>query len=1814
MHNSYGLKYSWGSLVIKIIIYFYLILYTHMINGAPSSTTSLAAGVKTTSDGKYKVNNLNVIDGSDTNFTNLTRQHDGDIFSANDISKCNLDTCVGLSSGTASLVVTENKKTDVSTATNSDDSNLDGCTCRCHSYSSTYREDLGICVDDIRECKLSPFVSGSSTEKIPFVFLPLRGQIIYPSREIIFAEIQTPICAVTGSQYLTSNGWADLRNPIDTDLPFRMFRDEGRTFLQWLGEPELRHKMQGRLVLIHLMCRDMTFSNNKSTLNNDPNANLIGNNIYTPCVAFRISGSPVKYIHNVSEVLFQSEASSNLSAAADGLSAREYIVIGVCSLLLGLIYVASVFLYLHVKKRKNLSSEPARSSLDDLDNDINYPKNDQVTFGVPFTRTGSSYSINSVNDHRNSQRSHSRSLNSPVSGLKEDIGVIKNNPLLKHFPSLSDHSGFTSDLSNSNSEFEDNQSSKNEKLKINQTSAIIHPTSCNKIEMERNAVQQESSPSPTQENECLPEANVSIIEEVGVEEKQLENMRALVNGTVRKKLYFNPAYFEPHLLLSPPPAAIEFLTKIREVIAIAKYKMASKRYQPSLGAIIEEVRTDGSEIYSKRSSQHREQNVNYVKIEETKKLQTEMPVEHQSLEVISISNKGVGDKTNSIQKWLETVPQPNENIDKSIKKIPNPTTSTTTQFNNCKIISDANFNSTTKQQKQESNRSLRKMSPPKVKPPPVPAISPATKSAIYASNIKMSPLMQKKETIEINQPNREGMTSQITYHQEKPITPVLKNRHYDGKSIYQYTDRAEIYNNPKFSHSDSPQLSQKSRSTRSRSSKKRMEVLDQYSNPQKLEPSHYELMKNIKQMPDMVYEALAKDYSMGMYSSSSRPNSQTFNIPTPDYDSTLDKKIKNIYNNSQNGNIVIPSVPTPDYSTLGKRSNGRLYHPPDSPIYRRKSPQYLIVDYETDSLERTTHQNRKCSNSSSPTSNNSSEISSHPSPSLSTALPLEEEVEIRHTVYDKVEGFRKDGDSHMKKKGSKNSAEYEDIRNSNVKKTLEPLIKYDTPFRGSMTIEVQHEPLSDFEPSTDSDQFEPDTLDRKPKKHSFCDVKSTDAWSEHLKKSKNFVNSQEEKISYSSLENMTSLPDFSNNNYSRTDSLKNYLILKSSSSFRSNIETANKRINTKYNEINSNLLESRPSFGSLREIYQSKAHRNPHQRPKLTNVDFSTEQGRLLTLEAKHTRRQRQIQDKDRSSKVLPPDVVPTTITDNNNGNNISNSGGSKEDNDSKLYHDIKKSRTATANSAIEEENLLNGDTNNIRKNFQGWNTDNFSGNHNDNIVIKNNNNKFNNITNKNKHDPDYFSHDDTEETISNHSESTEITGVSDTQGNSEFEDDLKSKDRIKESQQNSRKHKNKFRKNFIVNLPISNNSDETNSNNSNDNTTNDSAIRNQTESPINSTVINQNVVSLSEFPSIRSKNKHINLNGDRSYDRYLNRKKNKEHESENYQKSEIKISENITESSEANKYSKSLICPDQNSNIKQIYRVEIESPMNGMQIAMGLKDRSKKSKDLKNAWKRFVCLATSKLSSNNSAMKSDENSDLRVQEQKNKDLLVTEKEIILSRSIYDKSENNTRNEIQNEDEQINCKQIIKTNKLLTGRYNFCEPNYLNGQQKHELDSGYMSADSSEVYARRYYERFNFKAMTETEHITLVDTIEDNLSDITNKNKINNCNTNNNNINSSNNDNSNISNENQSNNEIIIISSLKGRHEENSFCSNSKENNAINVESNGHNKYTCLEDENVIVTASESDDDGGNTEDLSESGAESVETHSVFFKNIRKKS
>lgn len=225
---------------------------------------------------------------------------------------------------------------------------------------------------------------------------------------------------------------------------------------------------------------------------------------------------------------------------SDHLSVSEYVAIGICSVLLGLIYVASVFFYLHLKKR-NSSSNEKKSTVN----------------------------------------------NKSLTAAEE--GIIKNNPLLSisaHFPPPDN---LYSDTNSSDTDAAPDiiQQHDNRKRNMQITSALIHSQQKSKYDNYSLSLI-EHSLQDSASIERLPEENVSIIETLEGREDRPDSLKIISSGTVRKKLYFNPAYFEPHLLMSPPPAALEFLAKIREVIAIAKQKMASKRFIPSLNEIPEE--------------------------------------------------------------------------------------------------------------------------------------------------------------------------------------------------------------------------------------------------------------------------------------------------------------------------------------------------------------------------------------------------------------------------------------------------------------------------------------------------------------------------------------------------------------------------------------------------------------------------------------------------------------------------------------------------------------------------------------------------------------------------------------------------------------------------------------------------------------------------------------------------------------------------------------------------------------------------------------------------------------------------------------------------------------------------------------------------------------------------------------------------------------------------------------------------------------------------------------------------------------------------
>ncbi|KAK0180384.1 hypothetical protein PV327_006028 [Microctonus hyperodae] len=436
----------------------------------------------------------------------VVRHLDGDIFTVE--GSCST-ACSDLSSFTATPYRRQSTITNGAVGLSSSSSANSTCICQCNPTQPLFREDLHICVSDLHECSVTGFLSSSGVvEKIPYIFLPQQGQIIYPQAEIEFHGVITPVCGIAGAQQLGKSGWSELRNLSSTESPFRLFKDEGRTFLQWIGEGGLREAAEGKVVIVRLVCRDASpKSSNRS--------------VFTPCVAFRVAGSPSK--NSIREVTFVSTVQSQ-----QGLSTIEYTAIGISALLLALIYIASVLLYLHSRRVRRKMM-----------------KNTEVI----------------------------------ISNCGDGPGIVKNNPLLaasRHFETDSNSVPSESDRGE---EYDQSGSEPSRFEKI--TSAIVHP---HVMYIE----QCENSFGSSIIAERLPEENVRIVETI---ENAYQQDIPVLPGTQRRKLYFNPAYFDRQLLLAPPPAAIEFLFKIREVISIAKHKLMAKRFIPTLTGIPEEETT-----------------------------------------------------------------------------------------------------------------------------------------------------------------------------------------------------------------------------------------------------------------------------------------------------------------------------------------------------------------------------------------------------------------------------------------------------------------------------------------------------------------------------------------------------------------------------------------------------------------------------------------------------------------------------------------------------------------------------------------------------------------------------------------------------------------------------------------------------------------------------------------------------------------------------------------------------------------------------------------------------------------------------------------------------------------------------------------------------------------------------------------------------------------------------------------------------------------------------------------------------------------------
>lgn len=307
---------------------------------------------------------------------------------------------------------------------------------------------------------------------------------------------------------------------------------------------------------------------------------------------------------------------------------------------------------------------------------------------------------------------------------------------------------------------------------------------------------------------------------------------------------------------------------------------------------------------------------------------------------------------------------------------------------------------------------------------------------------------------------------------------------------------------------------------------------------------------------------------------------------------------------------------------------------------QQKPPTSSAVDYEADSLD------RRNMGRSTPTEY-AETSSSQPSPSMSAALPMDEEMTMRNAIFNKKTGnmtisrlnmdeiLQVEDDDYelivLKRSKDKKENTYYNLpkflqRNNGYSLVSEVYVNngynFNSPYSsptisntstlekpptpkapyhadekpGKLLIKVEDCP-DNYLPANESDDFEPDTLDRKASR-------------------KQQRNGQNE--------------DF-------IDSLERpgQILLRSTGSFK--ISQSPKEPKSNFNR----------NFGSLREIYEAKVRNslkscNSSFREKsnspgwnFNQPDSKSEDGRILTLEERHSKRQR------RSSPSVPPDVIP---------------------------------------------------------------------------------------------------------------------------------------------------------------------------------------------------------------------------------------------------------------------------------------------------------------------------------------------------------------------------------------------------------------------------------------------------------------------------------------------------------------------------------------------------------------------------------------------
>lgn len=620
------------------------------------------------------------------------------------------------------------------------------------------------------------------------------------------------------------------------------------------------------------------------------------------------------------------------------------------------------------------------------------------------------------------------------------------------------------------------------------------------------------------------------------------------------------------LLQEPPPAALEFLEKIREVIAIAKHKMATKRFQPVLNQIPEEetYSSNGNSLdfYQRHGSQRSESLISLKRENSRRKNCVGCPgcqpegtndmtklIKHNIPSCSNCQNNNKGDKQNIIREWLENIP--------IVKQAYNECLADTNQNNMenlflpTSIIDNRNHNKIKQNNFPTSNTMYLSNDFPLTEKPATPSI----RSELVQQNYNLS--IPEFANLDFRRNDYNYYSPNIVEVNE--ISPIGINEYHIGN--FRNTN----------------------------------ENIDKI------------ICKNV--LPDMVNEAIALEHCYKSYNECS----------------SAEEKLDGTIQNTSNHTV--------------------------SSVTRNNTESPLGNDYETDSLERSS--NKKAIS----TLTDYSEVpSSQASPSLSNALPLEEELTMRNAVYkthsssnsntpsphgdicvnqnhyETIGKIKNNNDGKTDNQSNDYSLVSEVYVNNNYNfgsmptspsssecsmgsRKLNSNIKGSEEKPGCLTIEVKDSP-ENYIKIHESDDFEPDTLDRKHSKH------------------KEIIDS----IQFSRKDLIKNLYD--------NDSLPRQSIqLRSSGTF--------KKINDK--------IEHSSKFHSLRNDYEQR--KNSFDRPKLTSVLFSgsksldeitdgtweetsewdTEDGRILTLELRHSKRQRQSTPPSitQLKNLARPDILP---------------------------------------------------------------------------------------------------------------------------------------------------------------------------------------------------------------------------------------------------------------------------------------------------------------------------------------------------------------------------------------------------------------------------------------------------------------------------------------------------------------------------------------------------------------------------------------------